>query len=483
MFSFDRKDAELVMKSFGQVGMYFSGVMLLPIIVSLAYGEGINGVLMFLLPASVSYVISLAVYRGIRTDSDPESVHAMVSITLIWVILPVMGALPMMYYGMPYVDSYFESVSSLTTTGISVVASPSSLPRSLIFWRSVEGWIGGAGIVVLALMGLFHYVRAARLMDAEGRDERLMPSAISTVKAIWKIYGIMTAFGVAMLLASNVPLFDAVNYSMSAISTTGTRISNGGLVAMNNIGAEVSLMLIMAMGAMSFAVHNRFMRGGIRAYFRDVETKFLFFLIIASTVLLFPSFAALQNYGHDALRHASFYVVSAITAGGFESLPRGLFNEYVKMFMIVLMLVGGAAGSTAGGIKLIRAYVFAKAIFWKIKKIMLPSNAYFPRKVNGEEVKESDINMINTFIILYISAMTLGTLVLLYAMPGLSMVDAMFAVTSAQGNVGIEMGVVSAAMPAIAKMVLCANMILGRIEIIPIMAALGFVLNMRLGRK
>ncbi len=483
MFKFDREDAELVIKSFGQVGLYFSLALIVPILFVLIYGEGIHGVEMFLYPALFSFALSFVIKKFIKIKKEPKDIHAMVSIALIWVILPWIGAMPFIFNGFGITDSYFESVSSLTTTGLSLIDNPDSLPKSLIFWRSLEGWIGGAGIVVLALMGFFHYVSAARLMEAEGREDRHRPSIIGTVKRIWWIYGIMTFIGIILLLASQIPLFEAINYSMSAISTTGTNISNEGLLGMNNVGAEISLMIIMIMGALSFAVHHRFMKGEMKAYYKDVETKALFAILIISVLIMLPFFSEIPQYGGEALRHASFYATSAITAGGFESLPRGVFNDYIKLVLTILMLSGGAAGSTAGGIKLIRGYIFAKSIYWKIKSLSLPSNAYFAKKIKGEEVKGTDINTINTFIILYIIAITLGVAVILVTMPEVSAMDALYEVTSAQGNAGIGEGIVSMSMPTIAKFSLCINMIIGRIEIIPLMAALGFILNMQFRRN
>ncbi|RLG21859.1 hypothetical protein DRN74_00340 [Candidatus Micrarchaeota archaeon] len=483
MFNFSIEDANVVMRVFGQVMMYFSLAFVFPLAVALLYGEGLKGVFMYALPAMLSFFLGFCIYKCIKSKVEVKSIHAMTAITLIWIVLPLIGALPLAYYGLDYVDAYFESVSSLTTTGLTVINSPDVLPKSIIFWRSFEGWIGGAGIVVLALIGIFHYVSAARLMEAEGREDRLRPSILHTVKRIWWIYGILTGIGVILLLSSHLSVFDAVNYSMSAISTTGTQMKNEGIMGLNNLGMEVALMVIMVMGAMSFAVHHRFLSGDIKAYFKDVEVKTFFVFAVLGILLLIPSFSSISYYGNQALRHASFYTISALTAGGFESMPRGLFNDYSKLILSILMFIGGAAGSTAGGIKLIRAYAFLKIIYWRIKSMTLPSNAYFPKKIAGQEINEKQMGFITTFIILYFIAIIIGSIVIMLTVPNASAMDAVFEVTSAQGNAGISIGITSANISKIAKISLCANMIVGRIEIIPLMAALAFILKIKVRRN
>jgi len=385
--------------------------------------------------------------------------------------------------GMPFIDGMFESMSSLTTTGLTMMQGTiDSAPASLIFWRSLLSWVGGIGIVVMALTGILAtYTKSAKLMVAEGREERVKPNLRNTAKELWGIYILITALGVLMLYFSGMNLFNAVNYSMSAISTSGMDTTSQGLVGAHNWWLDISLIIIMFLGATSFSVHYLFLkRKQFGAYFRDIEFKIMVMLSVFSIILIMPKM--LMFYGSNSLgiENAVFHVVSAFTCGGFALVPMGdifKWEDFIKVVLVGLMFIGGAAGSTAGGIKISRFWIFVKSIYWRVKSAILPRESFFQRKFEGRVVKEQEVKEISQFILLYAVFIIAGVFVLTSLGNDLS--NSLFEVVSAQSNSGISTGITHAGMPFAGKVMLILNMWIGRLEIIPILAGVGFLLSLR----
>jgi len=475
--TFGKEDGKLILKDFGEISFYFSFAFLVPIIVSLIYNEGMAGVTpylaSFIICISIGYFFKKAFYtKGVHS----REIHAFGAIVLVWIIIPLIGALPyIMYQDAGVMDSYFESTSAITTTGLSVIGKGIELPHSLIFWRSLESWIGGVGIIILVLVGILRYTKRTRLYEAEGREDRLRPSVVNTVKKIWWIYFSLTGIGILMLLATDVNAFDAVNYSMSAISTTGIAHTSTGFIDIN-ANAQIALAVIMILGAMSFLIHYRFARGEWLAYGRDVQMRIMLVLLIFAFLMLLPRFSA--AFGENAAHQDFFHTVSAFTDGGFQTESAADWDPFMKISLAVLMTIGGASGSTAGGIKLIRLWIFLKSISWRIRSFTLPKNAVFAKKVAGKEVKDEDISMVNIFILLYLLFLGIGTMFIMFV-GDYEADDAFFEVSSAQGNAGITTGISEPGVTAPVQGMLIINMIVGRLEIIPILAAIGFVLNIK----
>ncbi len=473
---FSKDDLKVVLRDFGEVTYYFSFSLFVPIIIALIYSEDFSAYSAFIFSALIGLLIGFIFKKLFKTTSYAREPHAIACLGLIWVVLPIIGGLPFYLHGdLNFVDSYFESVSAITTTGLTMVEN--RMPNSLIFWRAFEGWIGGAGIVILALIGLMHYVGGAKLFEAEGSEIRLRPNIINSVKQIWWVYSIITAFGVVLLLLTGVGLFDSVTLSMSAISTTGVENYQAQLITLNSVWTETALAVIMMLGAFPFMVHYRFLKKELKAYFRDIQVRIILAIALIATILIAPQIAGL--YKSDAIRYAAFHSVSAVTAGGFNASILTSWNSFTKLVLMILMFIGGAAGSTAGGIKIIRFWLMLKSFYWSIKAKTLPSSAYFSRKIAGKEVDDSEISSNLSYVLFYITFLILGILVLSLVETGYKFEDISFEVISAQGNAGITVGVTSQSLNVISKLMLCINMIVGRIEIIPVLAFVGFLLKIK----
>ncbi len=476
MFQFTFTDLRIILRDFGEVTYYFSAAFILPIIVSLIYMEGFNQLMYYVLPGIATLLVGLAFKEVFDNNRETKKTHAFTMVILVWFLIPLFASFPYMLHGVPLDDAYFDSVSAFTTTGITPLRTQGAYPNSLMFWRSAEAWIGGAGIIVLALVGIFTYIKSYKLYKAEGREERLRPSVKGTAKRIWWIYTLLTAFGVILLLLSGLGLFESINYSMSAISTNGMDMAWRGLANMNNVLAEASLAVIMLLGSFSFYIHYQFLKKKWKAYLGDIQVKLALLLLAIGILITLPKFIGIYGATSTGLRYSAFHSVSALTAGGFHAASAAQWGGTIKLAFILLMFVGGSAGSTAGGIKVIRFWVFLKSIYWKIKEAVLPQRAHFSRKIQGEEATDTQLSTIYIFILLYLLFIAAGALVITSA-EGAPLGDALFATTSSQGNVGLMVGITRPGMTLATKAVLVFNMVVGRIEIIPILYGVGFLLK------
>jgi trk system potassium uptake protein TrkH len=221
-------------------------------------------------------------------------------------------------------------------------------------------------------------------------------------------------------------------------------------------------------------------RKEFNVYFEDLEFRILIILSVLSTLVILPKLALFYGSNVVGLEYAFFHVVSAFTCGGFAvSGVNVIFSwpDFVKVILVLLMIIGGSAGSTAGGIKISRAWLFVKSIYWRIKALILPKGAFFPKRFEARIVQDSEIMEISQFILLYAIFILFGALILTAL--GYDLGNALFEVASAQSNVGISTGITHAGMNAVAEVMLIINMWIGRLEIMPIMATIGFALSMR----
>ena len=479
------EDLKIALRDSGAIIQWSSVTFLLPLIASLIFVEGTTMLVIYLLSALFAFFIGITMKKICYSERETELRHAFIAVTVVWLVYTGITAVPfVLSMGMSFIDAYFESMSALTTTGLTLMHHTlRSAPQSLILWRSILSWIGGIGIIILALVGLLTtYTKSAKLMVAEGREASIKPNIKNTAKEIWSIYLLLTVVGILMLYLSGMNLFDAINYSMSAISTTGMDTLPNRLADIQNPLINLSIVLIMIMGATSFSVHYLFLRKkDYLAHIKDAEFRIMIGLGLLSSFAIIP--ALLKFYGNSlsiAVNGALFHGFSAITCGGFMITSAGdLFNwnDFAKLMLILVMFIGGASGSTAGGIKISRFWLFTKSTWWKIKESILPKNAFFQKKFEGRIVENPEIRQINQFILLYGIFILLGGIIL--TLEGNSLSDSLFEVVSAQSNGGLTVGIASINMPFLSKIMLIFNMFVGRLEIIPILSAIGFMLSIK----
>ena len=488
-FSFS--DLQIVFRDIGIILRYSAVVFLIPAVAAIVFQEDYLFAGYYLASGVVAFLLGTVLENVFANEMETRMKQAFLVIAIAWLVFTGIAAVPFVLVAkMPYLHAYFETMSALTTTGLSVMVSTGgnvtvplidNAPPSLILWRSLLSWIGGIGIVVMALIGIFSsYGKASKLIIAEGREERLRPNLRNSVKEIWSIYFFLTVLGIILLFLSGMELFEATNYSMSAISTTGMSTSSLGLntqnnywvnAGMHNYWVDISLIIIMVLGATSFYTHSLVKRGRYSFYLKDGEFRAIIVLGIIGGLMIVPKLG---------IESAFFHSFSAITCGGFEIARQSFINswdDFVKLILIIGMFVGGAAGSTAGGVKISRFIIFVKSVYWKIRETLLPKGSFFPKKYEGRALDNDEIREINLFLLLYIFFLVLGILVLTFN--GETITNAAFEVVSAQGNAGISTGLTHVAMNPVSEVMLIVNMWVGRLEIIPVFSLIGFALHFR----
>ncbi|MHC1636361.1 MAG: TrkH family potassium uptake protein [Candidatus Methanospirareceae archaeon] len=433
-----------------------------------------------LIIAFSTLALGLLLRFAFRKAKETELKHAMICAALAWLVVPALSSLLFVFVEkknpLSPLDAFFEAMSGWTGTGFTMITHPSSLTYTMQFWRSLMQWVGGVGVIVLMLSILARPGTGAFLLyRAEGREEKIRPSVISTVRIIWWIYLFFTVIGIIIFYIAGMPLWHAINHSMTAIATGGFTLTDNSMAYYNNIHVELAIIPIMIFGAIPFIVHYRIFREERRAFLKDVQCKTLLFLLFSLLVPL-----TLVNYFFvygdilSSLHYSSFQLISGLTCTGFQTVNLHLWPGAALNIVMIAMIIGGGAGSTAGGIKLIRLVIAYKGISWMLSKAFLPKRAIKPFRFANRLLEDKEMGTIvgeaNLIIILWLIFLFVGVAVLSYVVsPQYHLTEIMFEVASAQSNVGLSTGIVGPQMSYIGKIMLIINMWIGRLEIIPVL--------------
>ncbi len=421
----------------------------------------------FAVPGFISILLGAWMGRHIGKIEDVNLRQAMVSAAFVWLFASLISVVPFVYIArMSFLDSYFESMSAWTGTGLTMMSHLESYPHIILFWRAWMQWLGGIGIVLVALTVLIRPgVAAARLYKAEARSERIMPNLVNTAKIIFEIYFILTLVGVYLYYINGMSLFDAFIHSMTGLGTGGMSSHDLSIGYFNSLSIEAVTIFLMIMGATNFTVHYRmFKERSLGRFFRDIQVRYLFFFLIPTIILIAYSLMQINMSVGRAFREAIFHSVSAITCTGFGIDNLAKYPELAKFMLGFLMVIGGGAGSTAGGIKLIRVTLMYESLKWTIEQAILPKGAVIKRKVGDYIFSDEEIQEVLSFTMTYFAFLLFGTIWLMVRLRT-SLVNAFFEVASAQGNVGLSVGITSPSLPADVKVLLILHMWIGRLEI------------------
>ena len=346
------------------------------------------------------------------------------------------------------------------------------------FWRAFTQWLGGIGIVVLALTILSSPgVNIMRMYSAEGREERLAPSIRHTSRIILYIYLGYTALSIALFYIAGMPFFDSVFYAFTALSTGGFALQNVSIAFYHSIWIEIVAIIVMIIGATNFALHYTVLKGNWKEYFKDIESKVSWFLLIVGIILVTVFLYNGSVYGHDlfnSIRYSAFQVVTALTTTGLQTATPSdipIKWEGIGIFILtLLMIVGAGACSTGGGIKWLRIGILVKGMWWEIKSLILPQSAVISRKIHHVNDIKIDTNLLKLtglFVFSYILVYIISVIIVLFYYPNVPQV--MFEVASGLSNVGLGSALLTSASPVVVKLVFIADMWIGRLEIWPIL--------------
>ncbi|HID25109.1 MAG TPA: TrkH family potassium uptake protein [Thermoplasmata archaeon] len=476
----------IVLRDLGGIMIIVGFVTLAVLIVPIVFGE-YEAIKPLLLTLLMYFGLGVPFYAGCRNAEETQLKHAMSTAAFGWVLLSLIGAIPFLFMsehgltvGMDPLSAFFESVAGWTGTGLTMVVHENNLPYTLQFWRTVIQWVGGVGVIVLTLAILARPGTGSfTLYKSEGREQKIQPSIVSTVRTIWWIFLLYTLLGIIILFIigavsrNGMGLWEAINHCMTGIATGGFSVTNDS-IASYGTATQFVVTVLMILGAIAFVTHYDLLKGRVRKFLSDAQTQALFILIILGVFALV--FVNLSTYGGNfmqSIKTSGFQFVSAITCTGFATADIAQWNGAAKLILSFAMIVGGAAGSTAGGIKLFRAILLAKGTGWRIKKALSTPRRVFVYRLGKkplsaeeafEEVNEAAIISFMWMILLFI-----GVLVIAYMLPQQDLSNVIFEVCSAQGNVGLTTGITGPNMPDLAKVTLIFNMWIGRLEIIPIL--------------
>jgi trk system potassium uptake protein TrkH len=472
-----------IQRILGLLLMLFSITMLPPVLVSLFYGDGfyISFLLGFALTLGTGLLIWLPVINNRR---ELRLRDGFMVVVLFWTVLGLFGSLPFMIGAEPNLslaDAVFESFSGLTTTGATVITGLDTLPRSLLYYRQQLQWLGGMGIIVLAVAILpMLGIGGMQLYRAETpgpmKENKLTPRITETAKALWYIYlGLTVACAFAYWLAGMTP-FDAIGHSFSTIAIGGFSTHDASMAYFQHQPLiEVIAIVFMLLAGTNFALHFiAIRRMNVRAYLHDAEFKtYLSVLaIIASITVFYLHMTATFGEFDKALLHGVFQAVSIGTTTGFTTSNYALWPSFLPVLLLFGSFIGACAGSTGGGMKVIRFLLLLKQGNREISRLVHP-NAVIPIKVGGKPMPERVIEAVWGFFATYVAIF--AVLLLLLMMTGLDQITAFSAVAATMNNLGPGLGDVAlnyAGISDFAKWVLCFAMLLGRLEIFTLLVLL-----------
>ncbi len=464
----------------GLLLMFQAITMLLPLPFSFYYDSGDHNA--FLLSAAITFVVGALAYRFTRFDQDLLPKEGFAVVTFSWLSLAAFGALPFVFSGAipSYTDAFFETMSGLSTTGASILVDIESLPRGALFWRSLNHWVGGMGIIVLSLAILpFLGVGGMQLFKAEIPGpvvDKLTPRITETAKILWAVYFALTVAETILLMFGGMDLFDALCHTFGTMATGGFSTRNTSVGAYDSAYIEYVIILFMLIAGANFSLHFHALRGNWRVYRRNREFHFYLSLIGIAFLLIAASstFRGIYPGWEEAFRKTLFQVVSILTTTGYGTADYELWSFTAQFVLFSMMFIGGCTGSTGGGMKVMRIHLLVKFVFREITRLVHP-RAVVPVRISGTAVGRDVVANVLGFFVLFMLSFAVGVFVM--SELGMDMPTSFGAVAATLGNVGPGLGAVGptdnySAVPTAGKWVLSTLMLMGRLEIYTVIVLL-----------
>jgi trk system potassium uptake protein TrkH len=411
-----------------------------------------------------------------RNERENRLSTALCSVALFWFACAMVSGIPFMLgVHMGFTDALFEGMAGWTGTAFTLIPSLDTAPYTLLFWRSFMQWIGGFGTIafVIALAsstGLFQ----GKIYRTDSREEPLMPGILSKGRAIWKIYGLLTFVAIGLILFTGLSLWDSVNLALTTISTGGFIPHDGGILSYHNIFLELLLIPLMIAAALPFHLYYLIAENRRWSLFGDEQIKLFFVVAALGTALLTYDLVYFGNADiGTALFQGLFMTVSALTTTGFQIVDLQTWASVTLFFLMLLVFVGGASGSSAGGIKMKRVVLGFHALVWWFRRLFVSGKVLVPFRSEGRVIPRAtaELETAKTMLVIILSVIVIfiATIIVLQLQPNPSPINAiLFDVTSAFSTSGITAGYVSPDMPLVSKWVFIIVMWLGRLEVIPV---------------
>jgi trk system potassium uptake protein TrkH len=425
-----------------------------------------------------SGVGALMFFPNRKKAKDIRKREGYLVVTLGWIFMSLFGAIPFVMHGAipSFTDAFFETMSGFTTTGASILNNIESIPHGLLFWRSLTQWLGGMGIIVLSLAILpILGIGGMQLFIAEvpgPSKDKIHPRIKETAKRLWGIYALFTLAETLLLLLGGMNLFDAINHSFTTMATGGFSTKQASIAAFDNPFIHYVIIIFMFAAGMNFTLHYRLLHRDYKNFFRNDEFKFYAKVIIIVAVLIavvhvITDYAGVEKSFRDSL----FQTVSIVTTTGYVTADYELWGPFFQLLFFLLLFTGGCAGSTGGGIKMVRHLILFRNSFQELRRLIHP-RAIIPVRFNRMSVSFENVSNIQAFFLFYISIFIVGTL--LMSLLGMDFLSSIGSVATSLGNVGPAIGSVGPSynfshIPDLGKWTLSILMLLGRLELFTVL--------------
>ena len=451
--------------------------MLVPFMIGVIYSEDNHQIYIFVFIIVFAFGLFLwLLSRG--TLKEIRITEGFVITILFWFVLGMIGSIPFVLSGITIVDSVFESISGVTTTGATVLTALEDLPKSLLIYRQLLQWIGGMGLIILvvAIMPSFG-IGGSQLfkMDAPGFDssEKLTPTIRESAAALWKIYIGLTVLCLISYVLAGMDTFDAVSHALSTVSIGGFSTYDQSIGFFNNVYIEIVCIMFMLLSATSFSLHYYSIFHGKRLkHFYDPELRFFFLIILGIIIIISIYYLIINNLDLSSLRYIIFQTISIVTTSGFVTGEYSLMPGFVPFLLLVGAFIGACSGSVGGGLKAWRVLIIINQAKKEITKIIHPS-AVVTTKIGKKVIDASISEKVWGFFTVYV--ITFIMLLMLVLSSGLDFESAFSAVGATLNNLGPGLGAVSenyGSLSMMTKITLCFAMILGRLEIFTLLVVL-----------
>lgn len=428
----------IIIKLLGNLLLIESVALIPPLLISLVYGE--QSFLAYIYSILILIVFGFPMSKVNVVTKRIKAKDALLIVSLGWVFVSFFGSLPYVFSGSipSLVDAFFEAVSGFTTTGSTILNDVEALPKGILFWRSFTIWLGGMGILALTL-AIFPAIGVGgyQIFKAETTGpiaEKIVPRIKDTAKILYFIYIGLTIIQVILLWAGGIPLFESFIHTFSTVGTGGFSSRNASIGAYKNSFIVYVVSIFMILCGINFSLFYDLLKGRWKNVLKNSELRLYLGIIAVSTLLItFNLYGEIYNSIFETFKHALFQVSSIITTTGFSTVDFNEWPEFSKSILFLLMFVGGCAGSTGGGIKVIRLLIMGKAVKKEILKLLHPK-AYVPIKINDKILSSDTIISVSSFFFLYMVIFIISTVFISFE--GIDLVSSASAVAATLGNIG-----------------------------------------------
>lgn len=468
---------KLVFNYLGKIVVASGALMLIPALCAIIYRE-ISSLFAFLSVSAISLIIGFIICKLCKPKSDlMYAKEGFAIVALAWIVMSLIGAVPFVISGnIPnYIDAFFETVSGFTTTGATILSNIPVLSKSMLFWRSFTHWIGGMGVIVFVMAILPNLSdRSVHIMRAEMPGPtfgKLVPRSKDTAKILYLIYIVMTIVMGIFLLAGGMSFYDTIIHSFSTAGTGGFSCNADSILSYSPYLQWVITVFMILFG-INFNLYYYFIIKKSFAAFKSTELFVFLGIIVASSTAICINISHLFENAGDAIRHSAFTVSSIISTTGYGTVDFEAWPEFSKAILFLLMFVGGCAGSTGGGLKVSRIVILFKLISSEFRRMLHP-RAVTAVKIDQKGVDKETLNSVSTYFALFFVSYMIIYVLLSVLQPAFGFTENFTAVATCINNVGPGFGAIGptssfAAFSYPAKILLSFTMLLGRLEIFPL---------------